>query len=296
MSVLDRVNSPKDLKKLNDKELEVLCEDIRELLINTVSKSGGHLASNLGVVELTVAMHKVFNSPVDQIVFDVGHQCYTHKILTGRKDKIETLRTEGGISGFTRPVESEHDIFSSGHSSTSISAAVGLARAKQIKGEKGKVVAVIGDGALTGGLAYEGLSDAGQSGGPMVIVLNDNGMSINKNVGGMATLPSMQRVKPSYLHFKQVYRNTVGKARGLYKVLHHVKEHVKDLVLPNNMFDDMGFYYIGPVDGHDEQQLEKLLGRETAAHIVRNGDELFHDQELDAATLHQPKKFLGMWV
>lgn len=132
MSVLDRVNSPKDLKKLNDKELEVLCDDIRELLINTVSKTGGHLASNLGVVELTVAMHKVFNSPVDQIVFDVGHQCYTHKILTGRKDKFETLRTEGGISGFTRPVESEHDIFSSGHSSTSISAAVGLARAKQV--------------------------------------------------------------------------------------------------------------------------------------------------------------------
>ena len=161
MSVLDRVNSPKDLKKLNDKELEVLCEDIRELLINTVSKTGGHLASNLGVVELTVAMHKVFNSPVDQIVFDVGHQCYTHKILTGRKDKFETLRTEGGISGFTRPVESEHDIFSSGHSSTSISAAVGLARAKQIKGEKGKVVAVIGDGALTGGLAYEALNNSG---------------------------------------------------------------------------------------------------------------------------------------
>ena len=148
MSVLDNVNSPKDLKKLNIDELNELCEDIRKLLINTVAQTGGHLASNLGVVELTVALHKVFNSPNDQIVFDVGHQCYTHKILTGRKDKFDTLRTEGGISGFTRPVESKHDIFSSGHSSTSISAAVGLARAKQIKGEKGKVIAVIGDGAL----------------------------------------------------------------------------------------------------------------------------------------------------
>ena len=161
MSYLDNVNSPKDIKKLNIKELEALCGEIRELMINTVSKTGGHLASNLGVVELTVALHKVFDSPVDQIVFDVGHQCYTHKILTGRKDRFSTLRTENGISGFTRPEESVHDIFSSGHSSTSISSAVGLASAKAIKGEKGKVIAVIGDGALTGGLAYEALNNCG---------------------------------------------------------------------------------------------------------------------------------------
>ena len=163
MSVLDKVNSPNDVKKLNNNELNELCSDIRSELISTVSKTGGHLASNLGIVELTVALHKVFSSPTDQIVFDVGHQCYTHKLLTGRKDRFDTLRTENGISGFTRPVESEHDIFSSGHSSTSISAAVGLASAKQIKGEKGKVIAIIGDGALTGGLAYEALNNSGNN-------------------------------------------------------------------------------------------------------------------------------------
>ena len=160
MSILDSVNSPKDIKKLNIDQLNQLCTEIRELMINTVADNGGHLASNLGTVELTVAIHKVFNSPRDQIVFDVGHQSYTHKILTGRKDRFSTLRQEGGISGFTRPSESKHDIFSSGHSSTSISAAIGLAKAKSITGEKGKVVAVIGDGALTGGLAYEALNNS----------------------------------------------------------------------------------------------------------------------------------------
>lgn len=171
MSVLENVNSPKDIKNLNTAELEQLCSEIRELMINTVSQTGGHLASNLGVVELTVALHKVFNSPTDQIVFDVGHQCYTHKILTGRKERFSTLRTEGGISGFTRPVESEHDIFSSGHSSVSVSQAVGLARAKQIKGEKGKVIAVIGDGALTGGLAYEGLNNCALDNSNLIVIL-----------------------------------------------------------------------------------------------------------------------------
>ena len=176
MSVLDKVNSPNDVKKLNNNELNELCSDIRSELISTVSKTGGHLASNLGIVELTVALHKVFSSPTDQIVFDVGHQCYTHKLLTGRKDRFDTLRTENGISGFTRPVESEHDIFSSGHSSTSISAAVGLASAKQIKGEKGKVIAIIGDGALTGGLAYEALNNSGNNNSNLFVILNDNNM------------------------------------------------------------------------------------------------------------------------
>lgn len=211
MSVLDRVNSPKDLKKLNDNELEELCSDIRELLINTVSKTGGHLASNLGVVELTVAMHKVFNSPNDQIVFDVGHQCYTHKILTGRKDKFSTLRTENGISGFTRPVESEHDIFSSGHSSTSISSAVGLARAKQIKGEKGKVIAVIGDGALTGGLAYEALNNSGNDNSNLIVVLNDNNMSISKNVGSMAKNLTTIRTSKRYVTFKSNFQRHLSR-------------------------------------------------------------------------------------
>ena len=259
MSILERIHSPADLKALPAEEIPALCAELRSFLVENLAKTGGHLASNLGAVELTVAIDRVFNTENDRLVFDVGHQSYVHKILTGRREAFTTLRQFGGIAGFPKPDESVHDAFVAGHASTSISVALGMARARTLTGADYDVIALIGDGALTGGLAYEGLSDAGQSGEPMVIVLNDNGMSINKNVGGMVTLLSKQRVKPSYLHFKQFYRSTVGKARGLYKVLHRVKERVKDLVLPNNMFDDMGFYYIGPVDGHDEPQLEKML-------------------------------------
>ena len=255
MSVLDRVNSPKDLKKLNDNELEELCSDIRELLINTVSKTGGHLASNLGVVELTVAMHKVFNSPNDQIVFDVGHQCYTHKILTGRKDKFSTLRTENGISGFTRPVESEHDIFSSGHSSTSISSAVGLARAKQIKGEKGKVIAVIGDGALTGGLAYEALNNSGNDNSNLIVVLNDNNMSISKNVGSMAKNLTTIRTSKRYVTFKSNFQRHLSRipkiGTQINRFFTYINTKIRKVVYKSTFFEDLGFRYYGPIDGHD---------------------------------------------
>lgn len=255
MSVLDRVNSPKDLKKLNDNELEELCSDIRELLINTVSKNGGHLASNLGVVELTVAMHKVFNSPNDQIVFDVGHQCYTHKILTGRKDKFSTLRTENGISGFTRPVESEHDIFSSGHSSTSISSAVGLARAKQIKGEKGKVIAVIGDGALTGGLAYEALNNSGNDNSNLIVVLNDNNMSISKNVGSMAKNLTTIRTSKRYVTFKSNFQRHLSRipkiGTQINRFFTYINTKIRKVVYKSTFFEDLGFRYYGPIDGHD---------------------------------------------
>lgn len=255
MSVLDRVNSPKDLKKLNDNELEELCSDIRELLINTVSKTGGHLASNLGVVELTVAMHKVFNSPNDQIVFDVGHQCYTHKILTGRKDKFSTLRTENGISGFTRPVESEHDIFSSGHSSTSISSAVGLARAKQIKGEKGKVIAVIGDGALTGGLAYEALNNSGNDNSNLIVVLNDNNMSISKNVGSMAKNLTTIRTSKRYVTFKSNFQRHLSRipkiGTEINRFFTYINTKIRKVVYKSTFFEDLGFRYYGPIDGHD---------------------------------------------
>ena len=255
MSVLDRVNSPKDLKKLNDNELEELCSDIRELLINTVSKNGGHLASNLGVVELTVAMHKVFNSPNDQIVFDVGHQCYTHKILTGRKDKFSTLRTENGISGFTRPVESEHDIFSSGHSSTSISSAVGLARAKQIKGEKGKVIAVIGDGALTGGLAYEALNNSGNDNSNLIVVLNDNNMSISKNVGSMAKNLTTIRTSKRYVTFKSNFQRHLSRipkiGTEINRFFTYINTKIRKVVYKSTFFEDLGFRYYGPIDGHD---------------------------------------------
>lgn len=263
MSVLDRVNSPKDLKKLNKKELEELCGDIRHLLVETVSHTGGHLASNLGVVELTVALHKVFNSPVDQIVFDVGHQCYTHKILTGRKDRFDTLRTEGGISGFTRPDESEHDIFSSGHSSTSISEAIGLAKAKSIKGEKGKVVAVIGDGALTGGLAYEALNNSGTEHNNLIVILNDNNMSISQNVGALAKNLTTIRTSAAYFTFKSKVEHFLSRipkiGNELCRAITNLSSQIRKRVYKATMFEDMGFRYYGPIDGHNIDALIDVL-------------------------------------
>lgn len=263
MSVLDGVNSPKDIKKMNTDQLNELCSDIRKLLISTVSHTGGHLASNLGVVELTVALHKVFNSPTDQIVFDVGHQCYTHKILTGRKDKFSTLRTENGISGFTRPDESEHDIFSSGHSSTSISAAVGLARAKRIKGEKGKVIAVIGDGALTGGLAYEALNNSGNDNSNMIVILNDNNMSISKNVGSMAKVFTTFRTSPRYVTFKSKIQRGLSRipkiGAQISRTFTLVNAKIRKMVYHETFFEDMGFRYYGPIDGHDIEALIDVL-------------------------------------
>ena len=259
LNILEQIQSPSDLKKLSEDQLPQLCQQIRFFLVNSVSKTGGHLASNLGVVELTVALHRVYDTSRDRLLFDVGHQSYVHKILTGRRDAFHTLRQFGGISGFPKPNESVHDAFIAGHASTAISTALGMARARTLLHEDYDVVAIIGDGALTGGLAYEGLQDAGQSKEPLVIILNDNGMSIHENVGGMATLLSKQRVKPGYLRFKQFYRDTIGKVKPLYNVIHTLKENVKDTVLPDNMFDDMGFYYIGPVDGHDIPELERML-------------------------------------
>ncbi len=263
MSVLDNVNSPKDLKKLNTDELNELCSDIRKVLINTVSETGGHLASNLGVVELTVALHKVFNSPNDQIVFDVGHQCYTHKILTGRKDRFDTLRTEGGISGFTRPVESEYDIFSSGHSSTSISAAVGLARAKQIKGEKGKVIAIIGDGALTGGLAYEALNNSGNDNSNLIVILNDNNMSISKSVGSIAKNLTNIRTSKKYVTFKSKLQRGLARipkiGTGINRFFTLVNTKIRKIVYKSTFFEDLGFRYYGPINGHDIDDLIDVL-------------------------------------
>ena len=263
MSYLENINSPKDIKKLNIEELEQLCQEIREFMIDSVSKTGGHLASNLGVVELTVALHKVFNSPNDQIVFDVGHQCYTHKILTGRKEEFDTLRTEGGISGFTRPNESEHDIFSSGHSSTSISAAIGLAKAKALRGEKGKVIAVIGDGALTGGLAYEALNNSGNENSNLVVILNDNNMSISKNVGSIAKNLTHIRTSPKYFTFKSKVQKTllhIPKLGGrISKAITVLNQNIRKRVYKNTFFEDLGFRYYGPIDGHNIEDLIDVL-------------------------------------
>lgn len=259
MNILNKVNSSNDIKMLDVKELEPLCKELRQFIIENVSKTGGHLASNLGAVELTVALHRVYDSTRDRIVFDVGHQSYAHKIITGRRDCFNTLRCHGGISGFPKPYEAADDAFIAGHASDSVSLALGMARARTLKNEKYDVVAVIGDGALTGGLAYEGLANVGGCAEPMVIILNDNGMSINTNVGGMAKLLSQERIKPGYINFKRWYRRTVGNITPLYEANHKLKEALKKSILPSNLFDSMGIYYLGPVDGHDVEQLETVI-------------------------------------
>ena len=227
-----------------------------------VSRTGGHLASSLGAVELIVAIHRVFDTGRDRLVFDVGHQCYAHKILTGRNAAMETLRSFGGLAGYPKPSESDTDAFIAGHASNSVSVALGIARARTLQHEDYSVLALIGDGALTGGLAYEGLSDAGDSKEPLIVILNDNGMSITKSVGGVADHLARQRLKPQYLRFKRGYRKVMGATalgRGIYKVTHKVKTAIKETLLPCSLFEDMGFTYLGPVDGHDVKRLTRLL-------------------------------------
>ncbi len=261
--LLDGINSPDDLKKIDKKQIDALCTEIRDFLIQTVSHTGGHLASNLGVVELTVAMHRVFDSPNDQIMFDVGHQCYTHKLITGRRERFDTLRTEGGLAGFPRPAESIHDPMISGHSSTSISAALGLAEAKKLSGQDGYVIAVIGDGALTGGLAYEGLNNAGRSKNKLIVILNDNRMSINKNVGAVARHLAVLRTKKGYFRFKSGVAKVFGSiplvGKKIKKMLLSSRKAIKNTLYKSSLFEDMGFSYMGPVDGHNEQLLERVL-------------------------------------
>ena len=261
--ILSKIKSPADVKKLKPSELSNLCGEIRNCIITTVSKNGGHLASNLGTVELTVALHRVFSSPKDAIIFDVGHQCYTHKLLTGRFEEFSGLRTEGGISGFMRPEESEHDPFITGHSSNSISAAYGIYTAKRLKGEEGTAVAVIGDGAMTGGMAYEALNNAGNHKGNFIVVLNDNEMSISKNVGSFAKNLTKLRNKPRYHHFKFAFSSFLLKipyiGKFLYKFFYSVKEAAKGVVYKKNIFTALGFNYLGPVNGHNIEALEALF-------------------------------------
>ena len=253
---------PERLDGLSDGEAAELCRRLRVRLIDTVSRTGGHLASSLGAVELIVAIHRVFDTGRDRLVFDVGHQCYAHKILTGRNAAMETLRTFGGIAGFPKPGESGSDAFIAGHASNSVSVALGMARARTLQKENYHVLALIGDGALTGGLAYEGLSDAGDSGEPLIVILNDNGMSITRSVGGVAEHLARQRLKPQYLHFKKGYRKVMSVlplGGHIYNVTHKVKTAIKETLLPCSLFEDMGFTYLGPVDGHDVKRLTQLL-------------------------------------
>ena len=259
LSVLDNISSPSDLQNLTDAELAELCSEIRIFLTENIARSGGHLASNLGVVELTVALHRVYDTARDRVVFDVGHQSYVHKILTGRRDGFDKLRSLGGISGFPMPSESPHDAFIAGHASNSISVALGMARARTVMGGDYHVAAIVGDGALTGGLAFEGLSNAGVSGEPLLVILNDNGMSINRNVGSIARLLMRMRVRPGYFDFKRAYRSSVGKMPALYGVFHAIKEKVKSLLLDEGFFEEFGFYYLGPVDGTDLKMTEAAM-------------------------------------
>ena len=260
---LGTINSPADLKKLNINELEILASEIRRFMIDTVSQNGGHLSSNLGAVELSIAMHKMFNSPEDKIVWDVGHQIYTHKILTGRINEFNTLRTENGISGFCAPNESEHDIFYSGHSSTSISAALGIADANKKLGKKDYTIAVIGDGALTGGMAYEALNNAGRSGTRLIVILNDNEMSISENVGSMARYLAVIRSKPEYFKLKAKTEKTLNHipliGKPISSLVSRIKSDIKSSMYESTFFEDLGFKYMGPIDGHNIENLCKAL-------------------------------------
>ena len=261
--MLEKINEPNDLKKLNIKDKEQLAEEIRQYILEIVSENGGHLASNLGVVELTIALHSVFNVPTDKIIWDVGHQTYVHKILTGRKEKMKTLRKLNGIAGFPKTNESEVDCFNTGHSSTSISAALGMARARDLKGENNSVIAVIGDGALTGGMALEALNDAGCSKTKMTVILNDNEMSISKNIGGMNMFLSKLRTKKLYTKSNISLKKIINKipiiGKPFVKIVQRIKRSIKQLIIPKMFFEDIGFTYLGPVDGHNIEQLENIL-------------------------------------
>ena len=294
--LLSKIHSPQNLKNLSQSEIIQLAQEIRKEIINVVGKNGGHLASNLGVVELTLALHRVFESPKDAIIWDVSHQCYTHKLLTDRYKDFQTLRQKDGISGFTNTQESVHDFFINGHSSTSISSALGLLTARELNNDSGKVIAVIGDGALTGGMAYEALSHAGQLCKNLIVVLNDNQMSIDHNTGAVSRYLSRLTMTGGYQSFRYKVDKLIDKipyiGRPFEKFIFRFKRALKGLFLTNNLFVDLGFEYVGPLDGHNEALLEKVLKkvshlhRPVVVHVItkkgrgyspaENNPELFH--------------------
>jgi len=294
--ILQNINSPQDLQPLSLDELNQLAREIREEIIHTVSKNGGHLAPNLGVVELTLALHRVFNSPTDKIIWDVGHQSYTHKLLTARRERFHTLRQFGGLSGFPNPSESEHDAFVTGHSSTSISAALGIALARDLKGENNHVVAVIGDGAMTGGMAFEALNHAGHLKRNLIVILNDNEMSISPNVGGLASYFTRLRTDPMYSRGKdeveQLLRKIPSIGTTVLKVVDRLKDSLKYLVVPGMFFEELGFFYYGPVDGHNIQSVTSTLkqAKDTPGpvlvHLITRKGKGYRPAENSAAKYH----------
>ena len=299
--ILEKINYPEDLKPLSLKDKEILAEEIREKILDTVSETGGHLASNLGVVELTIALHSVFNTPLDKIIWDVGHQSYVHKILTGRKNKLSTLRKMDGIAGFPKTCESVYDNFNTGHSSTSISVGLGMARARDIKGENNKVIAVIGDGALTGGMALEALNDVGSSNTNMIVILNDNEMSISKNVGGISMMLSKLRTKSVYVNTSVKGKKVIGKipvvGKKIVKLVQRTKRGIKQLVIPKMYFEDIGFRYLGPVDGHNLEKLEDIfkICREQEGpiliHVLTKNGKGYKPAENNPDKFHSTSKF-----
>lgn len=260
--LLNTINSPEDVKKLSEQQLEQLAQEIRKFMISVISKTGGHLAPNLGVVELTLALHRVFSTPKDKLVFDVGHQAYVHKIITGRREQFPTLRQYGGLSGFPKRSESEHDAFGTGHSSTSISAALGMAVARDLQGEDYDVVAVIGDGSMTGGMAFEGLNNAGDLHKRMIVVLNDNEMSISKNVGAMSEYLYQLRTGETYNKIKsdiEGWLKNMEFGTDVLKAIRRLKGSVKYLMVPSSIFEELGYTYLGPIDGHDLNALQDVF-------------------------------------
>ena len=298
--MLENIHSPSDIKELSQKQIEELAQEIRTKIIQTVSKNGGHLASNLGVVELTLALHRVFDSPNDAIIFDVSHQCYAHKLLTGRYREFKTLRQKDGLSGFTNIDESDHDFFTSGHSSTSISAALGLLTSWNLEKKDGKVIAVLGDGALTGGMAFEGLSNAGQMRKNLIVILNDNQMSIDHNTGAVSRYLSRLTMSRGYQSFRyrvdKVVERMVEKmpsfGRPIDKFIFRFKRSLKGLLLANNLFTDFGFEYVGPLNGHNEKALENVLrkvsnlSRPVVVHVVTKKGKGYEPAETTPENFH----------
>lgn len=297
MSILENVHGHRDLVELNKDQRLQLCDEIRAFLVSNISRTGGHLASNLGVVELSVALETVFNTENDRLVFDVGHQSYVHKMLTGRQADFNSLRQFGGMAGFPKPSESHTDAFVAGHASNSISVALGMARARTIQKQNHHVIALIGDGAATGGMAFEGLSDASVSNEPLVVILNDNEMSIDRNVGGMAFHLRKLRAKPHYITMKRRYKRVLERIPGgkaLYKISSKIKNRIRQMLIPSNIFESMGFTYLGPVDGHDTELLIELFHNAKAMqepvliHVVTQKGRGFKPAE------DNPKKFHGV--
>jgi len=300
VSILEKINGHDDLLRLNDAERSQLCAEIREFLISSVSQTGGHLASNLGIVELSIAIETVFNTEKDRLVFDVGHQSYVHKLLTGRRADFARLRQHGGIAGFPKPSESDTDAFVAGHASSSVSIALGMARARTLQQQNYEVLALIGDGACTGGMAYEGLNDAAVSGEPMIVILNDNEMSIGKNVGGLSRHLSRLRSSENYLDAKRWYRKAIKSlpgGEGVYRFTSNIKNRIKRMLLHTTMFENMGFTYLGPADGHDLPDLINLLttARElrepVLVHVVTKKGYGYIHAENDPAKFHGISKF-----